>query len=221
MLRRLVDGFIRFLTWLACDIDVEEIDKIPDEGPCIVYMNHVNFLEAPLMISRLTHKKVTGIAKEETWDNPIKAFLFNLWKAIPISRGEADMKALKAALRFLKSGGMLAIAPEGTRSGDGKLAKAQTGISFIAVKSGSPIFPMACYGHEVIWKNVVRLKRTPFRINTGPLFEIKFEGKLTHEIRDQITDEIMFQLAELLPQEYRGAYSDLSKKTTEYINFLE
>ena len=38
-------------------------------------------------------------------------------------------------------------------------------------------------------------------------------------MRQEMADEIMYQLAALLPEQYRGEYTDLSQMTTQYLNF--
>ena len=74
------------------------------------------------MFTHLQPRKVTAFAKAETWDNPFMGYLFDLWGAIPIQRGEADTTAFRMALKALQEGKILAITPEGTRSGNGQLA---------------------------------------------------------------------------------------------------
>ena len=67
-------------------------------------------------------------------------------------------------------------------------------------------------------KNLKRLKRTDFHIRIGEPFKINVEGvKVTGEIRQEIVDDMMYELAKLLPEEYRGVYSDLSKATGKYL----
>ena len=36
-----------------------------------------------------------------------------------------------------------------------------------------------------------------------------------------IADEMMYQLAALLPEHYRGVYGDLSRMTTHYLQFAQ
>jgi 1-acyl-sn-glycerol-3-phosphate acyltransferase len=62
-----------------------------------------------------------------------------------------------------------------------------------------------------------RLRRTDFRIRVGAQFRVEFQGIITHGIRRQITDEIMYQLALLLPPINRGYYSDLSAASNQYL----
>ena len=173
------------------------------------------------MFTHLQPRNITGFAKAETWENPAMAFLFDLWGAIPIQRGEADTNAIRSALEALKGGKILAIAPEGTRSGHGKLGRGHPGIVALAHHSLAPILPMVYYGGERLRDNLNRLKRTDFFIRVGKVFTLQFpEGKLDRAIRNEMVEEIMYQLAELLPEEYRGYYSDLSKSSTNFIKFV-
>ena len=128
------------------------------------------------------------------------------------------MNALKLALKALEEGKIFGLAPEGTRNKTGKLIRAMPGTVIIALHSGAPIVPIAHWGGEVYLKNLKRLKRTDFHIRIGEPFRINVDGlKVTGEIRQEIVDDMMYELAKLLPEEYRGVYSDLSKATGKYL----
>lgn len=216
-----VTSSIKCLTRILCNVDDRQLIKVPEQGPLIIACNHINFMEVPLVYTHLQPRKITGFAKAETWNNPIMALLFNLWGVIPIQRGEADTTAFRSALDALKQGKILAIAPEGTRSGHGRLGRGLPGIIMLAQHSATPILPLVYFGSEKIHDNINRFKRTDFHIRVGRVFKLSIQkGKLEREIREKMVDEIMFQLALLLPGEYRGYYSDLSKVTTKYINFV-
>ncbi|MBK9209379.1 MAG: 1-acyl-sn-glycerol-3-phosphate acyltransferase [Anaerolineales bacterium] len=145
-------------------------------------------------------------------------WVFGVWGIIPVRRGEADMHALKAALRALEKGLIFGIALEGTRNYNGKLIRAQPGAVTIALHTGAPIIPVAHWGGENFMKNFKRLKRTDFHIRTGEPFKIDTQGiKVTGEIRQQIVDEMMVQIAKLMPEEYRGAYAEMCKLPTQFI----
>jgi len=217
----LVTTSIKYLTRLLCIIDDAELINVPEKGPLIIVSNHVNFIEVPILYTHLQPRKVTGFAKAETWNNPALGYLFNLWGAIPIRRGEADSVAMKSALGALQQGKILAIAPEGTRSGHGKLQKGHSGITMLAQKSGAPIVPLAFYGAEMIRDNMNQLRRTNFHIRVGKPFRLVIpEGKLERDVRDVMVDEIMYHVALLLPAEYRGYYSDLPESSPNYIRYL-
>jgi 1-acyl-sn-glycerol-3-phosphate acyltransferase len=211
---------VKSLTRILCDVDDGQLINVPDRGPLIIACNHINFMEVPLVFTHLQPRKVTAFAKAETWDNPLMGYLFNLWGAIPIQRGEVDTIAFRMALEALEDGKILAITPEGTRSGNGQMGRGLPGIVMLAHRSNVPILPMVYYGSEKLRNNISRLKRTDFHIRVGKVFKLSFtEGRVDREIRRKMADEIMYQLALLLPTEYRGYYSDLSKLTTDFINY--
>ena len=201
-------------------VDDAELVKIPMSGPLILAVNHVNFLDAPIFMTHLQPRNVTALVKEETWKNPFMGALFNLWGGIPIKRGEVDRNAYNLARTSLNEGKILAIAPEGTRSKNGRLQIGHPGITMIAVKTNTPILPVAFYGGELIWDNIHRLVRTPFHIRVGKIFTIDPELSLNdRDLRQKATDQIMYQVADLLPEKYRGVYSDFSKVDTSFFHF--
>jgi 1-acyl-sn-glycerol-3-phosphate acyltransferase len=207
----------RGLTRLLCRIEDQSLKFIPEKGPLILVCNHINAIEVPVVFPRLHPRSVTGFAKSETWDNPILGPIFDLWDVIPIHRGQADTTAMKQGLKMLAEGRILVITPEGTRSGDGRLQQGHPGVATLALRSGAPILPMVYYGNEAFYQNMRRLRRTDFRIRVGAQFRVEFQGIITNDIRRQITDEIMYQLALLLPPINRGYYSDLSAASNQFL----
>jgi 1-acyl-sn-glycerol-3-phosphate acyltransferase len=191
---------------MACRVDDQELRRVPERGPLLLVCNHVNFVEVPLLLSHLQPRQVTGFAKAETWDSPMMGLLFDIWGAIPLRRGQADVTAIRRVLEALDRGMIVAIAPEGTRSGDGRLRLAKPGIGLLAAHSKAPILPVAYYGHERIWSNIRRFRRTDFHIRVGPLLRVRSNGRWSAEQRQALADEIMIQIAALLPEKYRGAY---------------
>jgi len=199
---------INIYVHITCRIHAgNELDKFPMQGPLIVISNHTGQIEVPVFFALLQPRKFTGWAKVETWDNWFLNWVFNLWGIIPIHRGEADTTALRKAMEALDKGMIFGIAPEGTRNKTGKLLRAYPGAVLLAVRSGVPILPIAHWGGENYLKNLKRLQRTDFYMRVGEVFRLKVDGvKMRGETRQQIVDEMMYRLAELMPQEYRGAY---------------
>jgi 1-acyl-sn-glycerol-3-phosphate acyltransferase len=219
---RTVNTILKGITKILCRIDDEQLTKVPLHGPLILATNHVNFLEVPIVYTHLQPRSITGFAKAETWDNRLMAYLFNLWEAIPIERGEADLGALRRGLKALEHGQILAVAPEGTRSGDGRLRKGHPGIVLMALKSGAPILPLVVHGGELFWRNFKQLRRTDFSLVVGTPFFLKAPTtSLSRDIRQTMVDEIMYQLAALLPAPYRGVYAQLERASKNFLQFLD
>jgi 1-acyl-sn-glycerol-3-phosphate acyltransferase len=218
---QVVTTTIKGLTRTLCRVDGAQLTQVPERGPLILVANHVNFLEVPLLYTHLLPRPITGFVKAENLDNPVLGpLLIRLWGGIPLHRGEADMAALRLALEALEEGHILAVAPEGTRSGDGRLQQGHPGIAFVALRSGAPLLPVVYYGGELFWRNLTGLRRTDFHIVVGQPFYLDAKGgKVTQPVRQQMADEIMYQLAALLPPAYRGVYADLSAATETYLRF--
>jgi 1-acyl-sn-glycerol-3-phosphate acyltransferase len=210
---------IRLGTDILCRIDKRNLPQVPARGPLILVTNHISSLEVPLLFVHLQPRRMIGLAKIETWNSKVMGWLFDLWDAIPVRRGEADLEAIRRCLGVLKAGDILAVAPEGTRSYSGRLLRAQPGIVLIALRSGAPILPMAHWGGEDFGANLRRLRRTDFHIRVGKLFHLDANGKKVNgEIRQEMVDEIMSQIAVLMPEDYRGEYKNCVT-TPKYLRF--
>jgi 1-acyl-sn-glycerol-3-phosphate acyltransferase len=214
-----VNFLLRTIIRTICIVD-GDFDKVPPIGPFLLAVNHINFMDAPLIASHLHNRPLTVLAKEETWKNPVLGALFSLWGAIPIKRGEVDRTAFASAMDALKEGKILAIAPEGTRSGTGLLKRGYPGIVIIAHKADVPIYPIAIYGGEDFWKNIRKIKRTPVHFAVGEPFFIRTDtGATSKEGRQETVDEIMHQIAKLLPEEYHGYYTDSVSDKPKHLIF--
>jgi len=211
---------IKRLSRVLCRVDDAQLSRVPACGPLILVPNHINFLEAPVLYTHLQPRRISALAKAETWNNPALRFLFNIAGGIPLRRGEADVQAIRRGLEFLEQGHILAVAPEGHRSGHGRLQRGRPGVVMMALRSGAPLLPVASYGGESFRSNVARLRRTPYHIVVGNPFYLDAGGaKVTREVRQQMADEVMYQLAALLPPAYRGHYSDLAAASETHLRF--
>jgi 1-acyl-sn-glycerol-3-phosphate acyltransferase len=221
--QRMAALFFKALTGSMFRVDADALAKVPVCGPLIVVTNHVHIPEIPTLYTRLLPRKVYGMAQAE------KVFGRNLWGAIlrwidtiPVWRGEADMNALRTGIRRLMEGNIILLDPEGTRSHDGRLQKGQPGAILMALHSGAPVLPVVHYASENYQENLKHLRRTEMHYLVGKPFRLEAGGeRVTSAIRQQMIDEVMFQMARLLPAQYRGAYADLNRASQKYLVFEE
>jgi 1-acyl-sn-glycerol-3-phosphate acyltransferase len=218
--RKFVYGVVEKFINLTIRTHMEQLVNIPLTGPFLIAGNHVNGLDGIVMFHCVQPRRLTTLTKEENFSNPLIRILSEAWGAIPIKRGAVDNTALTLALEALKDGKMLAILMEGTRSHTGAMQQGKPGILPLAVKSGVPIVPVGFHGHEGFTKNLLSFRKTDFYLEIGQPFYLKATMRdLDRETRQIATDEIMYRIAMLLPEKYRGYYSDLSKASTKYLEF--
>jgi 1-acyl-sn-glycerol-3-phosphate acyltransferase len=196
------------------------VEALSKNKPLIVAMNHVNFLEMPILVAHGYPLNITGVAKTETWNNPILAFLFNTYQAIPIDRSGAFQKVFAQIREAIDKGSFVCVFPEGTRSKDGVLRKGKAGIIYMALENNVPVLPVVHYGGERVWDNLRHLRRTPFCFKAGRPFRINYEGRPGREDREVIIDEVMGQMARLLPEEMRGVYAEQTERECKYLEFI-
>jgi len=112
------------------------------------------------------------------------------------------------------------MAPEGTRSKEYCLQPGHDGMTFIARRANAPVLPMAITGVKDFSSNLKRLRRTDVKIVIGKPFRFRPGGeKVRRDVLHQMTEEAMYQLAAILPPEYRGVYSDLDSATGRFLVF--
>ncbi len=220
LVQSLVNGLIWLGTGITCRIDAAGIERVPRQGPLILTINHINSLEVPLLLPQLQPRHLIGLAKIETWNNRVMGWLFDLYHAIPIRRGEVDLGAIHRSLAVLANGEILVVAPEGTRSYDGKLQYGRQGIVLLALRACAPVLPIVHWGGEAFSQNIRQFKRTDFHIRVGKPFFLDSRGeKLVGKLRQAIVDEIMVQMAMLMPESYRGVYKDFPSTSPKYLRF--
>jgi len=125
-----------------------------------------------------------------------------------VRRGEVDRKALRKCLSILDAGGILGMSPEGTRSKTGALQRAKSGVAYFVQKTGAPLLPIAIWGTEKVVSGWKSFRRQEVHICIGELFSLPSpEKRLRSKDLQILADQIMLRIAELLPEEYRGAYA--------------
>jgi 1-acyl-sn-glycerol-3-phosphate acyltransferase len=220
--QKLVLKFLDTLTSTICRIDDAQIAKVPARGPLILITNHVNVLEIPVLHSRLQPRPISGFFAAKRLESAWMRWLLNTLNGIPVQRDKLDRTALRQAISRIRAGDTFVIAPEGTRNADGRLGTGKPGVVLLAQQSGAPIQPIVHWGDKHWQRNLRRLRRTPFHIAVGRPFRLDTGGKrVDRRMRLEILDEIMVQMAALLPPEYRGVYANRIAANPKYLQFLE
>ncbi|MBQ9947246.1 MAG: 1-acyl-sn-glycerol-3-phosphate acyltransferase [Oscillospiraceae bacterium] len=179
---------------IVYNITVIGRENIPEEkGGYIIASNHVSNNDPPVV--GITFKgKYTFMAKEELFHkNPIFTWLITKLGAFPVKRGAKDgAQAIEKALQSLKEGRIFVIFPEGTRSKDGTLGRAKSGVTLIAAQAKAPVVPVFIkYGRKKFRRRVI--------VSIGEVipaekFDVDIEDK---RVLKQISATIMDEIAKL------------------------
>jgi 1-acyl-sn-glycerol-3-phosphate acyltransferase len=199
---------------------VEGLENVPAQGPAILMINHIAFVD-PIVVMHVLPRNIVPLAKIEVYDYPLIGIFPRLWGVIPVRREEVDRRAVQRVLEVLGSGEIVLVAPEGTRAP--QLSQGKEGIAYLAARAGVPIIPVAIEGTQGF--PAVRFISPAWRnpgawIQFGKPFRFRSEYKRPErEQLRQMTDEAMYILAAMLPASRRGYYSDLSSSTRDTIQW--
>ena len=115
---------------LMARIEIVGVENVPQKGPYIVICNHLHRFDPPLVAIALPARMVF-LAANKYRSHPIFGPFMSSVGAIYVRRGEVDRQALRACLDVLRVGGIIGMAPEGTRSPTGALQKGRTGVAYL------------------------------------------------------------------------------------------
>lgn len=176
---------------LVYRVRIEGTENIPKDRKFIVCANHKSYLDPPLLGLCMPFE-IRYMAKEELFKNKIFGSLIRSLGAFPIKRGKSDVGALRAAMKMIENGEVIAIFPEGGRSHKDSLRKGKQGAALIAVKSGVNILPVGiCGNYKPFARMVVRVGK-PIDLSEY------FDKKVTAENLQAITDQLLMPaIAEL------------------------
>ncbi len=137
--RKLVEIWFRHLKFKMTVLNPENIPS--QNGGFIVASNHLTYSDPPV-IAAVFKGRFSFMAKSELFKNKLFAWLITKCGAFPVVRGAKDGAAIERAVNDIEKNRIFVIFPEGTRSKDGVIARAKSGVALIAGKANAPIVPV-------------------------------------------------------------------------------
>ncbi len=181
-------------------------ERVPACGPVILAANHASFFDPPLIGSGL-RRMVNFLARDTLFPVPVVGWWLRAWRVVPVDR-EGGATGLRNILERLLSGVVILLFPEGTRTSDGRLQPARSGVGLIVIKSTAPVVPVRvcgtfdAYGRHHRWPRPRRL--TVWYGSPMNFEKLRAEAKTCSkprlkEIYAEVAVEIMAAIATLDP----------------------
>ncbi len=202
---------IRLLFKLLARVKIVGREYVPDASSFVAVSNHIGRIDAGLVYYLFDRRDIIMLVADKYKETGWVRWLVKAFDAIWVDRFNADLNAMREVFRRLKKGGMLVVAPEGTRSKSGALLEGRDGASYMAAKAGLPVVPVAVTGSEdaVVKDRFKHFKRLDITLTVGKPFTLPPLGPGDRDAQlKQYTDEVMCRIAALLPPERHGAYAD-------------
>jgi 1-acyl-sn-glycerol-3-phosphate acyltransferase len=186
---------------------VTGLEHIPRTGGAIIAANHVSFLD-PLMLPLLIpRRRLMFLTKVKYIDKPALRWILAGAGVIPVATDDprAVSGAVAAAAEAVRSGRLVGIFPEGTRSPDGRLHRGKTGVARIAFETGAPVIPAGIIGTDLAFPRGAKLPRPrSVRIAFGPplRFAVPGDRARSASLNRDATEQVMAAIRDLSGQKF-------------------
>src|SRR6516162_6518633 len=184
-------------------------DCVPLVGPVILASNHASFLD-PFLVGSSVPREINYLARDDLFTVPVLGWILRRWHSVPVNREGGGAKGLKAILDRLLDGGAIILFPEGTRTRDGKLQPARSGIGLTVIKSNAAVIPVRVFGtFEAFGRHMRFPHRHRVAVKYGrPLYFEKLRAEAmtcskprVKEIYQEVANELMKAISKLEPCE--------------------
>ncbi len=210
LIRTALQGLVHAAFAVLADVCVTGRENLPDRGPLIVVANHFSFVDPAAMI-RAVPWPIEFVGGFQMPNAPsVVRWMPKLWGYYPVHRGTFSTDALRAAEAILRQGGVLGIFPEAGNWAR-VLRPARPGAAFLAARTGARILPMGFANLNEIFPSLCKGRRARITINIGKPFgpfRAEGRGRQRRPRLEAIGHEIMERIAQLIPPEKRGHYSE-------------
>jgi 1-acyl-sn-glycerol-3-phosphate acyltransferase len=210
--RSLAQRAVKYLLWLYMRLvhgfTMRYHPELPRGQPYIAVMSHTSFLDVPaLMVADPYDPPSSMVIKQEMTDVPLLGRMLRLWGAIPVARRGRDIAALRQIRRTLAEGRGLCVAPQGTRSVDGRVGPVDPTLARLIVQSDAVVFPVVIVGsREALPKGAAMIRPHRIYLDSGPPIDLsRFRGRrLSEDDLRAAAGQIRAAIDALLPEYMRS-----------------
>ena len=209
MKRKTLQRLVRIIIHIIAKVEFYGTENVPASGGVILATNHMSRIDIPLLFANPVRPEITALVTNKYQDYAFIRWFTNTAEGVWLDRTKADFTAFRQAAEIIQAGKSLGIAPEGTRSDNASLIEAKVGTALLAVRTGAPVVPVAITGTEMAVARFKHLQRAHLVAHFGkPLPPPALSRDNREAELQRYTDEIMCQIAALLPSSYRGFYAE-------------
>ncbi len=188
---RVFYSVIRFVVVVFCrlwlKLSVSGMENIPTDGPFILAPVHRSIMDIPIA-SAVTRRRMRFMGKDSLWRHKMFGSMFSALGAFPVTRGSADLEALRRCISIINAGEPLVLFPEGTRQSGDTMRPLFDGAAYVALKTQVPIVPVGIGGsQDIMPSGSAKIRRRKCVAVIGePIYPPKING--TRAIRSDVRD---------------------------------
>lgn len=193
--KAMTTGIIRLLTRMR----VEGRENLPKTGAYVLAPIHRSYVDTPIAAG-VSRRRLRFMGKDSMWKKRWSAWLLSSVGGFPVTRGKADIEALRRAVNLLKAGEPLVLFPEGERKSGPVVQPLFEGAAFVAARCGVPIIPVGIGGSERVMPKGAKMiyPRKVWVIIGTPIYPVVGEsGRAPRTEVKRMTEQLHFDLQAL------------------------
>jgi len=169
----------RVIELLKIDLVATGAERVPTDRAYVYMSNHQSHLDIPILYATLPSTTIRMLAKKELFEIPLWGRGLRAAEFVEVDRGNhaRAVQSIEFAAKLLRDGVSIYLAPEGTRSRDGKIGPLKKGGFHLARETRAPIVPVAIRGTIDILPRGGRVMQTRRAVRVTIGAPIPVEGR--------------------------------------------
>lgn len=180
-------------------LSVKGRENIPKTGAFILAPIHRSNVDTPISCAATT-RRLRYMGKDSLWKNKTIGSVLSALGGFPVTRGTADLEALKRCLAVLALGEPMVMFPEGTRQFGETIQPLFDGAAYLAIKANVPIVPVGIGGTQDVMpkgKKMIYPKKCTMIIGAPIYPPVPTSGRTPRTATTELTANLKFALQEL------------------------
>jgi 1-acyl-sn-glycerol-3-phosphate acyltransferase len=179
----------RVVELLDVELTAVGAERVP--GRAVVYMsNHQSHMDIPMLYATLPSPTIRMLAKKELFRIPLWGRGLRAAEFVEVDRANhaRAVASIEQAARLIADGVSIYLAPEGTRSRDGRIGELKKGGFHLALATGAPIVPVAISGTIRILPRGGKVMRSGQRVRVEIGEPIDVQGRDIPSLVAQVSE---------------------------------
>jgi 1-acyl-sn-glycerol-3-phosphate acyltransferase len=180
----------RVIELLDVHLVAKGAERVPPDRAYVYMSNHQSHMDIPMLYATLPSPTIRMLGKKELFQIPVWGRGLRAAEFIEVDRSNhvRAMKSIERAKELVRDGVSIYLAPEGTRSRDGRIGPLKKGGFHLAKDTGAPIVPVAISGTIDI------LPRGGRAMQTGKRVEVTIGAPIP--VEDREIESLMAEVSE-------------------------
>ena len=208
LLYAVIRGILVALCRAYLRLSIKGRENIPKTGAFILAPIHRSNIDTPISCATTT-RRLRYMGKDSLWKNKTIGSVLSALGGFPVSRGTADLEALKRCLAVLALGEPIVMFPEGTRQSGDLIQPLFDGAAYLAIKANVPIVPVGIGGTQGVMpkgKKMIYPKKCTMIIGAPIYPPLATTGRTPRTATTELTANLKSALQELFDAAQSAAH---------------